>query len=312
MLILQLFLLVISLVNILLHTTGIYLLSCLYERNVRKVQQIYFINLSFVECIINVLELVKLIRDIVPFSESNEKTYDMVVTYISIFQYTCFAIIFYFIMVYITMDRLMEIVLHIKYPIYWNENKAKRLLQGTWIFLCLTATTVLLVDKYKTYPWKEICFKYVFTTLDFGFLIFTVSTYCFIFQKYKQSRVLPFQRVNKKIGLHQNFVIIRSVFRKSKFKIPVLLVITFIVFVIIPDITYLLVAVINRVSFHAELQAACWISYAVSNFADAWIYIFLQRDVRQLLLKKLHINNRFNGTIFPFSTSEVKTTQNNS
>ena len=63
------------------------------------------------------------------------------------------------------------------------------------------------------------------------------------------------------------------------FYIPILLITTFLAFIVVPDLIYLSVAIIQQKPSDT-LDAACWISYAVSNLVDAYIYIYLQHDVR--------------------------------
>ena len=55
---------------------------------------------------------------------------------------------------------------------------------------------------------------------------------------------------------------------------------------IIPDMTYLFVAVINNKD-DEHLELTCMIFYAVSNLLDAAIYIYFLKDVRKFLLAKI-------------------------
>ena len=75
-------------------------------------------------------------------------------------------------------------------------------------------------------------------------------------------------------------------FKQSVYFVPSLLITTFLVFMVVPDLTYLFFGIVSN-QRSPQLLAACFVSYAVSSLTDACIYIFLQRDVRQLLNKKL-------------------------
>ena len=56
-----------------------------------------------------------------------------------------------------------------------------------------------------------------------------------------------------------------------------------------PDITYLLYGLSDQRDdgTSTKLQVCCWISYAISNLVDGYIYILLQADVKKLLMKKM-------------------------
>ena len=83
------------------------------------------------------------------------------------------------------------------------------------------------------------------------------------------------------IGMGSKF----SHFKESVYFIPTLLIGTFLLFMVIPDLTYIFVGIVsNRRS--PQLLAACFLSYSVSALTDAWIYIYLQRDVRKLMKDK--------------------------
>ena len=90
---------------------------------------------------------------------------------------------------------------------------------------------------------------------------------------------MPISRRNKNVGGKQNAL---QIFRKSRFYISVLLITTFLRFVKVPDLVYLFVGILNK-NDSSTLLTACWVSYAVANLSDAYIYIFMQRDVRHLL-----------------------------
>ena len=75
-------------------------------------------------------------------------------------------------------------------------------------------------------------------------------------------------------------------FKESLYFIPVLLITTFLLFMVIPDLTYIFVGVVSD-KRSPELLAACFVSYAISALTDAWIYIYLQHDVRNLLKTKM-------------------------
>ena len=289
----EILILVINFINGILHGVGIYLLACLYQNHLYKVQQIYLINLSISEFLLNFIEAIKrCVKFTMPVNANNGNSSIVVGTYLQIIQATSFAALYYIVMIYLTLDRLFDIFLNIKYPIYWNEHKAKHLLYGTWFTANIVAIIICLVHKFNEFPWQIVCFKYFYPIIDFVFLVIAIFTYCFIYFKYTQqtTRVHPIITGSNRIA----FVKISNLaaLRRSKFHIPILLILTFLIFVIIADLTYFFVAIVG--GNHSDLLLTiCLLSYCLSNTADAFIYIFMQRDVRRLLWKKICFRTDF-------------------
>jgi len=219
--------------------------------------------------------------------------------YVLIISFTGISVVYYLDMIYITIDKMMDIVLNIKYPVYWNEQKAKNLLICTWLFASVICVTVVSLHISIQFDWKTIFFKYVYTTVGIAFVILAFITYSFIFHKFKQSQTPPVQR-----SVHTKSIRTITVFRKSRFHIPLLIILSFMIFMIVPDLTYLFVAVLNERKAPLVL-AICWISYCISNLIDAWIYIFMQRRVRRHLsqhstiikLMRIEQKRRRKGTV---------------
>lgn len=75
-------------------------------------------------------------------------------------------------------------------------------------------------------------------------------------------------------------------FRKSRFYVSVLLIITFILFMVAPDLTYLIIGIVYNNPSESLLNG-CWICYALPNLADGYIYIFVQDNVRKAFCEKI-------------------------
>ena len=75
-----------------------------------------------------------------------------------------------------------------------------------------------------------------------------------------------------------------ALLKETKFYIPMLLVVTFIVFMVVPDLVMLFYGILGG-NMSETLTVFCSISYSVSNIADGVIYIFLQPAVMSLLRK---------------------------
>ena len=259
-------LLVLNIINIVLHGIGIYLLYCLYNRCTHRIQQIYLINLSVTECILNVLEALKLLRLLVPISDKTGKTLDLIIPYVIMMQFTGISLVFYFAMIYITLDRFLEIVLNIKYPLYWNKYKAKYLLIFTWVVGAVSGIIVCLANTYTGFQWEGLFFKYVYPTIELSFVILAVMTYSFIFHKYRRCKNIPTPSINKRNVIQFQRPSLLLVFRQSRFYVSVLLVISFLLFMVAADLIYLFAAIVYGINSDI-LLTSCLISYAISNFS---------------------------------------------
>ena len=104
-------LLLINIVNILLHASGGFVLYTMFNRShLRKVEQMLIINLSLVEFLTNLLEIVRIVPDIVRTNGQLEELVDIVL----IISFTGLYIVMYATMIYITLDRLLHVRLDIR------------------------------------------------------------------------------------------------------------------------------------------------------------------------------------------------------
>lgn len=386
-----------NLTNVLLHGAGIYLLWCLRRRSRTRIQNLYLMSLSGSELLMNLLNIVPNLSSLAmsgeQTSENNdqqlkqESTMTRVNNVLLILNFTGIAFVFHVSMIFITFDRLLELLLHIRYPVFWNEEKTKYLLLATWIFgACISIVVCCLADLLD-FAWDRYFFTYFFPSIEIIFVVLAIATYTFIFRKFKSTRQSPAGNYtpavvetlkppptkssnarqtngtcksekdktfvvrkgcpemktsdnssavydtnnnstytngnstdsnsknrngtanvrDKKVVFHQSpssqkqeqakkakKTVKQSkkisgwkIFMKSKFFIPVLLILTFFVFVVGADIVYLVVIVIQK-NVDVTISSMLSISYAISNLTDAWIYILLQRDVRRLFIRKFY------------------------
>ena len=123
---------IINVASIILHMIGCNLLLHLYNNGEQEVEDIYLINLSFIEIIECLIHLVLICLSNKAMSVRN---------YLQIIHVYGSSITFFLTIIYITLNRYFEIVLNIRYHLYWNVDKAKQSLQLTW----LTSFTVSLI-----------------------------------------------------------------------------------------------------------------------------------------------------------------------
>ena len=256
-------LVIIMLINISLHTIGIYLLRCHQKNTGGDVQDVYIMNMNVVEIALNLFSLLLMLLHSVQLVNFAEK----IVEYIYIIDHTVLNFTFYMNTVYLALNKLLNILLNLKYSVYWNIQKAKYLVFGTWIVGVVISVCIILSFELSEFDY-EIFDMYFFIILDCLVLFVSISSYGYIFHKYKETRRLPFQ------GKHQPNQSIFYIFRKSKFYVCVLLILTFSVFVIIPDLIFECLNIYHANDNVQSLLFVIAFLYAISYSVDAIIYIY--------------------------------------
>lgn len=78
----------------------------------------------------------------------------------------------------------------------------------------------------------------------------------------------------------------KNIIRKPRYYIAILLILTFLLFIVVPDLIVLFYEIVNRHQSKIVL-ASCWLLFALGNLSDAWIYIFMFQPVKVMFYKKL-------------------------
>ena len=268
--------LILKISNILLHSLGLYLLTCLHKNGGGNVQMVYIMNLSATELIINILSFLRNLPRVVSFSSFNSKKFKEIVMYSYIFDYAILKFCLYMWMLYITVDRVCGVLLTLTYPRYWNVYKAKCLVAATWLFsVAIFISMALFYEFDKDEVHLFMISNYFIIIFDFTFVLISTSSYALIFYRFQKTRK------NSYLGTNTSQQNLWGIFRRSRFYISVLLISTYIVFTIFPDLMWTFGAVGNA---HGFLMS---ILYAVSYLADGVIYIFMQKKVKKILWKRL-------------------------
>ena len=278
-------LIMLAVLNIVVHSIGLYLLVSLYKYGNDEPQYIYIINLSatllafnicwFLLGVINVIAIIS-----IPLE---------VGIYISIITSTVFIVAYYMTLAGITIDRFLEVLLNIKYTIYCGTTKAKLMVSISWFIAVVMTIATLLMHELIAFNFEIIVTKYVYPIADFLFILIAVVSYSFIFHRYKATRNHPsgvFRKGSRRKKVSNSSQSSIVVFRQSRFYVSACLVLNFIVLVAVPDLIFLVANVDNHEHVHQPAEVLM-ILYNVSFLGDAWVYIFLHPPVRRLLWKKI-------------------------
>lgn len=285
-----------------LHAIGLYILHTLKGSNtINGSQRIFLFNLSLSEFSVMSCEPIKAVLKFHHQHRLKE--------FVTIIQLAGFSLVYYFSMVYLTADRFFEMYLNLKYHLYWNELSTRYLMWSVWFICCLVNVVCCLLYEYEDVNIIRVCYIYIFPICELIFIIVALITYTYVikiafimFRKRRRIGVVVNQVVyndqlsqistcNSTVSTTtttttQHRMKKRVMFREPAFYVPTLLIMTFIVFMVIPDLIYLF-AVLNFISITEEFRAGIFMTYFVSFTCDAVIYIFLSPPVRKTLLKKL-------------------------
>ena len=232
-------------------------------------------------------------------------TADITDTIIIIFKYfgivteTTIMFLYYASMLFTVIDKFLEIFLNLKYPLYFNVNKATYIISATWLIGIVLCVTVIVSEHLFGYI-NHLHRKYFFVSFDILFIIISISCYSYIFVKYTQSRTNPHQIGYSESTENSQIIQTQStsssavknifnIFRKSRFYISVLLILNFLLLTVIPDLfVFFIIENINHHIHRNIMTVIINILYEISLLVDAWIYIYINKQVRRILWRKLH------------------------
>ena len=257
-----------NVITTILHTIGCYLLTHQYTNGLQNSQQLFLINLSVSEGFLNLLQFLTNNYSVTGTHPSLVE----VQHYVKTVRGYGFAVVYFTTMIYLTMDKLFDVLLNIRYLLYWNELRTRSLLLGTWCLSLMSALGASITYYFTHFDVHEKLDLYVYPTLNTIFIVTALLTYGFIFRKYKQTRIPP---------------VPLPVSEESRFYIPVLLISTYIVFMCIPSFTQTIhVALGYKHDYDVIINNVLRILWSMSYLSDAIIYIFLRKSVRRLLQAK--------------------------
>ena len=213
---------------------------------------------------------------------------------------------YHMIMIYITLDRFFEILLNIKYPLYCSPRRVLYLILGSlliWTFIAVVTAVTWFFYRWNT---TVIFHLYVYPVLMTVFIVCFFVTYTYIFQilrkNWKRKKSLQRQ-------LDQGSQRTRSQANTGRFKsklyIPTLIIITFFIFVCVPNVIKILDKMVYK--FPRFMRKTKWISLPVGFILDACIYVssfkFLPNVLKRRFMPKQNLNSR-KSTNRPASCSE--------
>ena len=264
--------LILDFIVILIHILTLTLLTTVKQNNVQGSQKILLIALC-------VTELTYAVVNLGAFSFAFMEMKD-VYEALLILIFPCLLLLHAFLMYLITVDRVLEIYLNIKYNIVWSPKKTMFV-----ILLTLTLSFLSLIPSYVIGLQKMIFFSnvYIFPILEAIFIIAASVVYNYIIKK-----VLQYRRNNTRLRkqLQENHKGVHHTNFKNPLKIfaPALIIVTFVLFMVGSNAAAVF-ATFKKAK--RDVKIIPFILLPAGFVADAVIYIFNLISVRLSLRRKI-------------------------
>lgn len=272
------------------HIFGIYLLNALRKSGKGKAQYTLVKNVSTSVVTIHLLEIVYVI---VKYNESRYMYLKPLRGFILILMNSIYLIVYYLAMVYVNLDQLLEVTLNIRYFLFVTEERVKVLIIFTWSISILVGVALsCFLTNNMTHDMIDVIrlkFASGLYVIEILFMLFIIITYVIIFYHFKKTRIQPCRITTKgerKVPLRIILLSSWHAFRKSRFYITSLLIVTSLLAVFVPDILYNFLRA-KKVS--EKVLKLSHITREVIWIVNVFIYVYIDAVVKRMVYKKMNI-----------------------
>ena len=189
-------------------------------------------------------------------------------------------------MIALTLDRFLEVYLNLKYPLHCTKRKTRIALHiAKGLSLLLFIGFCIGYRHYNEV--HSILALYFWPITEGTFLVVALFTYTYLFIRIRRNRK-NFSKIMKSVQRTRSETQ-EAIFRRRnlkrilrKFYVPSLLIATFILFWIFPDMVEF-VKMVQGEPVSSEVSLVINICYALAMFSDALIYVFSTLPIRKYL-----------------------------
>ena len=276
-------LLCINFVVIVTHLLSLTLLFKMKVDNLNGSQKYLLISLCLTELTLGIYSI--LISSITFINIEPTKTIEEILL---IFLLTPLSLTYFLVMIFITLDRLLEFRLSIKYSLYWSPKKTLVALLVTFsistsIFICIVILTRFFDFTSK---YEEVLLIQVLPVFGNFFIILAGYTYYQIYKKVKENRKKS-KRI-KRIYEVKNLSKQMDSNQKKRFQVflPSIIIGTFILFSLVPYLIWIIQYHICN-DCYKFLNSIIEILYSLGLLADPIVYIFSLKPIRMRIKRGL-------------------------
>ena len=272
----------INILAVLVHVAALLLLIKSTQHDIKGSQKYLFISLSITELSYCLISIAYLWCKEYGVENSIRK-------YITIFRATAVLLMYYFIMIYITLDRFFTVHLNIKYEVYWSPLKTKRLIFFTSL-VCIAVSLLVSVTWFQMH-WNVTTFVniYLYPPFMVVFIICAVITYSYIVKKIIANRKREDRLMKQITKNHKKLSPQIQQKSKSAIFVPTIVIVTFILFMVIPNFIYTIDKNISKLPIH--MVDINWFLFPLGFIVDAVVYIFSVKTLRNIFNKHIRKKN---------------------
>ena len=296
------FALVVASVVIALINTGIHSIAAYIFLTVQKKssQIIDLINLSTIQAVVSCLvfldEGAELVYDSFNIEDEIANVLKLIDCYLFIMIYVAFCL-YYIGMSLLILDRFLLVYLHLQYEVYWSPYKSKCIIVASWTVSLVIDVLLCVIHWYGFFNYQAVLSEIISPTFNAGLVTFAAVVYVYLFCKFRQSRnknpMLPRSTDKRKVmdGLLRKRLkgrkeSVYDTFRNSRFYLDLLMVVSFIGFLVIPNLVYLCNGWDGRQRTH-EAKDANKVSYMLLFLINFILCVIMHPDVRRFCQRTL-------------------------
>ena len=264
---------ILCVINTILHSSGVGLIHSLERKrsiNDDVTQMILVINLSISELIISAVEIVQLLFEW--FCGEGKMISDI----LTAIELTGITWPFFLFMIMITVDRFFHFYLNLHYKNFFNKQRVVKMCWMVWMTSLGGCSIMVSVYYIYRFDYKLIYYSYLFPLIEGFFVLCASFTYGYIIWVFKKNQRNNLSTRQRSSSISK--IRVTNKRRKPKLYIPTLLILSFVSFVIIPDVTFMII--LNNKKMTRKVEVTIWIMFMVSFLSDGIIYVFMQKTVR--------------------------------
>lgn len=243
-------------INILFHLIGLTALISLYSKSIQKPQRLILISLSIGEVLQNITLFFFI--DLFVFNFEDRHIIRVVVLALNKLLYVN--------LFFIAIERLAKFILNTKYSNYWNEQHTKYLLFVSWIFIFLISVIIFVCANEK-----EKVLLNMQAIFDLSFILIMSFVFLMIICRYNRITESMKQKLQRTV-----------------FIVPFLLVSSFIIFYILPNIINVYYRKKGlKITFGIAFPSL--MSKVILFMIHAAVHSILLKDISKYILMKINI-----------------------
>ena len=262
----QLFLIFLYAFSGFLQITGIYVLC--YTKRLKANQRLILMHVSINHIGFAVVFIYKLLKVIINDEEQHD---DVFIAYFRGILGATYPLLMH----YLSIDRMLEIYLHLKYPIYFTKRVSYFIIIMLWFISSVFGIINSILCYYRHKLYEKIP-KYIYPLMSWSVLFTVLFVYIYLYQKWRG------------LQKHAPKMTKCSPAKSKRFLIPFLVVFSFILFEIFGSTISIIQ---NTTELHENtddlIRCVALTLFALGEISDVFIYIFLQRNIRKILFKNI-------------------------